>query len=67
MRRQLGRSTEPHAGFTEGDSDEQRLRRLEDLLATATDKASAVAALMATLCARKTGTRTHVTDARNPG
>ncbi len=37
------------AGFTEDDSAEQRLERLEILLAMATDEVSAVAPLMATL------------------
>jgi class 3 adenylate cyclase len=37
------------AGFTEGDGAEQRLERLEGLLAKATDNVSAVAPLMATL------------------
>jgi len=37
------------AGFTEADSVEQRLERLEALLVTSTDRISAVAPLMATL------------------
>ncbi|MBA2964462.1 MULTISPECIES: AAA family ATPase [Ramlibacter] len=37
------------AGFTQGDSAEQRLERLEALLATSTDKVDAVAPLVAVL------------------